>query len=113
MQQLKIIQADTENETYALLARNINTIRQAFHVSTAELADYMGHHRNTVTLRLKCPWLFDIEDLRKIAEIGGVTLEDLMFGDLLVVQRTVYNRKKDGGKVKKSANRSGEEDKAI
>lgn len=112
MQQLKIMPVDTECETYALLARNINTIRQAFHISVIELADYIGHNKHTVTLRLKCPWLFEIEDLRKIAELGGVTLEDLMFGDLLVKQRTVYNRKKGGGKVKKSANRSGEEGKA-
>lgn len=71
MQQLKIMQVDTESETYALLARNINAIRQAFHVSVIELADYMGHHKQTVSLRLKCPWLFEVDDLRKIAELGG------------------------------------------
>lgn len=37
MQQLKIMQVDTESETYALLARNINAIRQAFHVSVIDL----------------------------------------------------------------------------
>ena len=113
MQQLKIMKVDTDSETYALLARNINAIRQAFHISVVELAGYMERDKHTVSLRLKCPWLFDIEDLRKIADLAGITLEDLMFGDLLVMQRTVYNRKQGGGKAKKSANRANEEGKAI
>ena len=81
-------------ESREKLARNIATIREAYGISIVELAKHLDRDRHTVSLRLKCPWLFTVEDLEGIAEIGGVGLEELMRGDLVKTVRIVDARKK-------------------
>lgn len=81
------------------LARNINIIMETYRVSIKELAAELDRDRHIVSLRVKCPWLFTVEDLEHIAEIGGVTLEELMSGDLVKTVRVVDERKR---KEKKS-----------
>ena len=78
------------------LARNINIIKETYHISIKELAAELGRDKRTMSLRLKCPWLFNVEDLEHIAEIGGVTLEELMSGDLVKTVRVVdYRNRKE------------------
>ena len=84
----------TQTERREKLARNINTVMEAYGITIIELAAELDHDRHTVSLRLKCPWLFTVEDLERIAEIGGVTLEELMCGDLVKTVRVVDVRKK-------------------
>ena len=64
-----------QTERREKLARNINIIMEAYHISIKELAAELDHDRHTASLHLKCPWLFSFEDLERIAEVGGVTVE--------------------------------------
>lgn len=75
------------------LARNINIIMETYKVTIKELAAELDRDRHIVSLRIKCPWLFTFEDLERIAEIGGVTVEELMSGDLVKAVRVVDYRK--------------------
>lgn len=82
-----------QTERREKLARNINIIMEAYKISIKELAAELDRDRHIVSLRLKCPWLFTLEDLERIAEVGGVTLEELMSGDLVKAVRVVDYRK--------------------
>ena len=88
-----------QTERREKLARNINIIMEAYKISIKELAAELDRDRHSVSLHLKCPWLFSFEDLEGIAEIGGVTVEELVGGDLVRVVRVVDARKR---KEKKS-----------
>ena len=88
-----------QTERREKLARNINTIMEAYRITKVELASHLTLNRQTVSIRLKCPWLFSFEDLEGIAEIGGVTVEELVSGDLVKTVRVVDTRKR---KEKKS-----------
>jgi hypothetical protein len=88
-----------QTERREKLARNINIIMETYGITIKELAAELDHDRHTVSLHLKCPWLFSFEDLERIAEVGGVTLEELMSGDLVKAVRVVDTRKR---KEKKS-----------
>lgn len=88
-----------QTERREKLARNINIIMEAYHISIKELAAEHDRDQHIVSLRLKRPWLFTLEDLERIAEIGGVTVEELMGGDLVKAVRVVDTRKR---KEKKS-----------
>ena len=81
------------------MARNINTIKEAYRISIKELAAELDRDRHIVSLRIKCPWLFTVEDLEHIAEIGGVTVEELMSGDLVKAVRVVDTRKRKEKKL--------------
>ena len=83
-----------QTERREKLARNINIIVETYGITIIELAAELDHDRHTVSLRIKCPWLFSFEDLERIAEIGGVTPEELMCGDLVKTVRVVDCRKK-------------------
>lgn len=82
-----------QTERREKLARNINIIMEAYHISIKELAAELDRDRHTVSLHIKCPWLFSFEDLEGIAEIGGVTVEELVSGDLVKTVRVVDTRK--------------------
>ena len=88
-----------QTERREKLARNINTIMEAYGITIIELAAELDHDRHTVSLRIKCPWLFSFEDLERIAEIGGVTPEELMYGDLVKTVRVVDTRKRKEKKL--------------
>ncbi|MBO5511730.1 MAG: hypothetical protein J6K29_12675 [Clostridia bacterium] len=83
----------TKTERREKLARNINIIMETYKITIKELAAELDRDRHTVYLHLKCPWLFTVEDLEHIAEIGGVTVEELMSGDLVKTVRVVDYRK--------------------
>ena len=87
----------TQQERCEKLSRNIKTIMEAYRISVKELSYHIGHERHTVTLRLKCPWLLTVDNLEKIAEVGGITMEELMFGDLINTRKVVDvgNRRKE------------------
>ena len=82
-----------QTERHEKLARNINIIMETYGITIKELAAELDHDRHTVSLHLKCPWLFSFEDLEGIAEIGGVTVEELVSGDLVKTVRVVDVRK--------------------
>jgi hypothetical protein len=82
-----------QTERREKLARNINIIMETYGITIKELAAELDHDRHTVSLHLKCPWLFTLEDLERIAEVGGVTLEELMSGDLVKAVRVIDTRK--------------------
>jgi hypothetical protein len=82
-----------QTERREKLARNINIIMETYGITIKELAAELDHDRHTVSLHLKCPWLFSFEDLERIAEVGGVTLEELMSGDLVKAVRVIDTRK--------------------
>lgn len=84
----------TQTERHEKLARNINIIMETYGITIKELAAELDHDRHTVSLHLKCPWLFSFEDLEGIAEIGGVTMEELMSGDLVKAVRVIDTRKR-------------------
>lgn len=88
-----------QTERREKLARNINIIMEAYKITIKELAAELDRDRHIVSLRLKCPWLFTLEDLERIAEVGGVTLEELMSGDLVKAVRVVDTRKRKEKKL--------------
>lgn len=88
----------TQTERHEKLARNINIIMETYGITIKELAAELDRDRHIVSLRLKCPWLFTLEDLERIAEIGGVTVEELMSGDLVKAVRIIDARKR-GAKI--------------
>lgn len=88
-----------QTERREKLARNINIIMEAYKITIKELAAELDRDRHIVSLRLKCPWLFTLEDLERIAEIGGVTVEELMSGDLVKAVRVVDTRKRKEKKL--------------
>lgn len=83
----------TKTERREKLSRNIKTVMEAYKITKVELAKHLDLHRQTLSLRIKCPWMFTVEDLEGIAEIGGVTVEELMSGDLVQTVRVVDYRK--------------------
>jgi hypothetical protein len=82
-----------QTERREKLARNINIIMETYGITIKELAAELDHDRHTVSLHLKCPWLFSFEDLERIAEVGGVTVEELVSGDLVKAVRVIDTRK--------------------
>lgn len=88
-----------QTERREKLARNINIIMETYKITIKELAAELDRDRHTVSLHLKCPWLFSFEDLERIAEVGGVTLEELMSGDLVKAVRVVDTRKRKEKKL--------------
>lgn len=82
-----------QTERREKLARNIKIIMETYKITIKELAAELDRDRHTVSLRVKCPWLFTVEELECIAEIGGVTVEELMSGDLVKAVRVVDTRK--------------------
>lgn len=83
-----------QTERHEKLARNISIIMETYGVTIKELAAELDRDRHIVSLRLKCPWLFTLEDLERIAEIGGVTFEELTSGDLVKAVRIIDSRKR-------------------
>ena len=88
-----------QTERREKLVRNINTIMEAYHISIKELAAELDRDRHIVSLRLKCPWLFTLEDLERIAEIGGVTVEARMSGGLVKAVRVADRGEREGQKI--------------
>ena len=76
------------------LLRNIEVIMGTFRLTVCDIARHIGHDRRYVSLKIKCPHMLTYEDLEGIAEIGGVTVEELMCGDLVKTVRVVDVRKK-------------------
>lgn len=76
------------------LSRNIQIIKDTYHITTNDFARYVGHEKHTMALRLKCPHLLTWEDLEGIAELGNVTMDELTSGDLAKQIRVVDLRKK-------------------
>lgn len=91
-----------QTERHEKLARNINIIMETYGITIKELAAELDHDRHTVSLHLKCPWLFSFQDLEGIAEIGGVTMEELMSGDLVKAVRIIDARKRGAKTWQKS-----------
>ena len=88
----------TQTERHEKLARNISIIMETYGITIKELAAELDRDRHTVSLHLKCPWLSSFEDLEGIADIGGVTMEELVSGDLVKAVRVVDTRKR-GAKI--------------
>ena len=76
------------------LSRNIQIIKETYHLTTHDIARHVGHEKHTMALRLKCHHLLTWEDLEGIAELGNVTMEELTSGDLAKQVRVVDLRKK-------------------
>lgn len=76
------------------LSRNIQIIKDTFHLTTNDFARHVGIEKHTMAIRLKCPHLLTWENLEGIAELGNVTMEELASGDLAAQVRVVDLRKK-------------------
>lgn len=76
------------------LSRNIQIIKETYHLTTNDIARHVGHEKRTMALRLECPHLLTWEDLEGIAELGNVTMDELTSGDLAKQIRVVDPRKK-------------------
>lgn len=49
------------------LSRNIQIIKETYHLTTNDIARHVGHEKHTMALRLKCPHLLTWEDLGRSA----------------------------------------------